>query len=194
MSVRHSPRACAARAGRRSGQGKQRLPGLLVAGLLSLIVGAFSTGGLLAQTGTDPPADGQAVFQRWCSTCHGDRGQGLTPEWRSTWPDDHQNCSWPQCHGRDHPPGAAHIPDNTVPAVIGPDTLNRFARLEELYEYLHSQMPGGWPGHLSDEEYWALTTFLLAHDAQQASADPPGRLFLNPDWPAWKRQRLEGWR
>lgn len=176
-----------------------RIRGLLIAGLAGLALALLYAGVLSAQSETDLADAGDAVFQRWCSTCHGDRGQGLTPEWRATWSADHQNCSQRFCHGPDHPPGAAHIPNNTVPALIGPDTLGRFDTPQELYTYTRTEMPRGWEGHLSSDEYRALTVFLVYHRRLEAGDDPPstgaapgtGRV-LPTGLPGWKWRRLQG--
>ena len=164
----------------------------LMAGLIGLGLASLSAGGLLAQAGLDLPGAGSAVFQRWCSTCHGDQGQGLTPEWRATWPPDHQNCSPRYCHGPDHAPGVAHIPSNTVPAVIGPGRLGRFETPESLFYHTRRQMPRGWEGHLTRQEYWALTVFLLQHKGLEVITQPPFGGAPPPAWPAWKQGRLEG--
>lgn len=105
---------------------------------------------------------GAQVYIRRCSTCHGDKGQGLTLEWRQTWPETHQNCSTPKCHGRQHPPDGFEIKDNYAPAVIGPGTLTRFRTAQALFTYISTTMPMHAPGSLTQDEYWALTAFLLA--------------------------------
>lgn len=105
---------------------------------------------------------GAGVYMRRCSTCHGDRGQGLTLEWRLTWPETHQNCSTPKCHGRQHPPDGFEIKDNYAPAIIGPGTLTRFRTAQALFTYISTTMPMHAPGSLTQDEYWALTAFLLA--------------------------------
>lgn len=114
---------------------------------------------------------GARVYSRWCSTCHGDKGQGLTPEWRQTWPEDHQNCSLPKCHGPQHPPTGFEIKNNYVPALIGPGTLSAYHTAQDLFDYISRRMPIGapslsgqedMPGMLSQDEEWALTAFLLA--------------------------------
>jgi len=105
---------------------------------------------------------GAGVYIRRCSTCHGDKGQGLTLEWRQTWPETHQNCSTPKCHGRQHPPDGFEIKDNYAPALIGPGTLTRFPTAQALFAYISTAMPMHAPGSLTQDEYWALTAFLLA--------------------------------
>ncbi|MCZ7567502.1 MAG: c-type cytochrome [Ardenticatenaceae bacterium] len=110
---------------------------------------------------------GGELFEQRCSTCHGDRGQGLTPEWRATWPEAEQNCWQSKCHASNHPPDGFQLPEY-VPAVIGEQTLARFQTAQQLFEYLRAQMPYHAPGLLSDQDYWALTAFLL--DAHRVPA------------------------
>jgi mono/diheme cytochrome c family protein len=119
---------------------------------------------------------GLQVYTRRCQTCHGDKGQGLTLEWRLTWPETHQNCSTPKCHGTQHPEDGFEIKDNYAPAVIGEGTLARFRTAQDLFTFISTAMPMHAPGSLTEEEYWALTAFLLA--AHGVAADDAE---LNPD-------------
>ena len=41
---------------------------------------------------------GRNLYWHWCMTCHGDKGQGLTDEFRGIWPSEHQNCWVRGCH------------------------------------------------------------------------------------------------
>lgn len=104
---------------------------------------------------------GRNLYYYHCMPCHGDRGQGLTDEWREVWVPDHQNCWAPGCHaGRPDDEGFA-IP-RVVPAVIGSaHALNPFQTAEELFDFMRRTQPPQRPGTLSDTEYWALTAFLL---------------------------------
>src|SRR5512134_251602 len=58
---------------------------------------------------------GQEIYRLVCSACHGDVGQGLTPEWRSTWAPEDQNCWKSKCHGQNHPPDGFTFP--VAPAI-----------------------------------------------------------------------------
>src|SRR5262245_10545474 len=58
-----------------------------------------------------PPAGGKTqadagavLYYYRCMACHGDKGQGLTTEWRAQWDVEHQNCAKSTCHGARHPP------------------------------------------------------------------------------------------
>jgi mono/diheme cytochrome c family protein len=44
----------------------------------------------------DQARQGAGVFAFYCSTCHGDRGQGLTDEFRATWAPGDQYCWTPR--------------------------------------------------------------------------------------------------
>lgn len=124
-----------------------------------------------AVTGFYNPAQrqqGAEVYEQRCSTCHGERGQGLTPEWRATWPEGEQNCWQSKCHAANHPPDGFRLPEY-VPPVIGGTSLARFHTAPQLFAYLRARMPYHAPGILSDEDYWALTAFLL--DAHRVPSD-----------------------
>jgi cytochrome c5 len=52
---------------------------------------------------------GSLVYWGICMACHGDRGQGLTLEWRAVYGED-QNCWASRCHSGNHPPDGFIIP------------------------------------------------------------------------------------
>ena len=92
---------------------------------------------------------------------YGDHGQGLTEEWRMTWVEDHRDCWNRGCHaGR---AGDEGFPIATiVPAVAGvPGALADYASPSILHQYLKKTHPPQRPGSLPEEDYWALTAFLL---------------------------------
>ena len=116
---------------------------------------------------TASDSEGAELYQRWCSTCHGDRGQGLTEAWRATWPEDKQNCWQSKCHAGNHPPDGFSFP-KIVPALVGRAALTKFNTAQDLYVYSRVAMPYWAPNLLSDEEYLAITTFLVeANYAEQ---------------------------
>jgi hypothetical protein len=104
--------------------------------------------------------DGADLYQFYCSTCHGDVGQGLTDEFRATWPEGEQNCWQSKCHIENHPPEGFILP-RFVPAVIGEKTLVKFRSANDLFVYARAAMPYYKPGRLTDEEYVAITQFLV---------------------------------
>lgn len=137
---------------------------------LSSILPSLSAVYTLTGTGRLPSTDGAKLYEFWCSTCHGDRGQGLTAEWRAQWPEGKQNCWQAKCHAASHPPDGFSFPKQ-VPALIGPDTLTKFPTAQDLYVYARATMPYWSPNLLSDDEYQAITIFLVK--ANYAARDLP---------------------
>jgi Cytochrome C oxidase, cbb3-type, subunit III len=130
--------------------------GILLGSIVLLVIGASG-----ASANSPSPADeGNAIFQAHCSTCHGDRGQGLA-EWRLTFDPLHQNCSRPNCHGLRHPPDGFYLPNNYAPRIIGDNTLTRFQTAQDLYNFISKNMPFQEPGSLAAGDYWLLVAFLL---------------------------------
>lgn len=115
---------------------------------------------------------GRYLYYMNCMPCHGDRGQGLTDEWREVWVEDHQNCWGRGCHTGSADISAFYIP-RVVPPVSGsPQALSSFKTAEALFAFLRETQPPQRPGVLSDADYWALTAFLL-HENGRLSADSP---------------------
>jgi hypothetical protein len=102
---------------------------------------------------------GSVVYWAICMACHGDRGQGLTAEWRAVWGSD-QNCWASKCHASNHPPEGFQLPA-TVPAVLGPGTMARFDDARDLETYIEGSMPWWDPGSLTPEQAMAVTAHLL---------------------------------
>jgi hypothetical protein len=102
--------------------------------------------------------------------CHGDKGQGLTDEFRSLWVEDHQNCWARGCHaGRVEDLGFP-IP-RTVPALVSSaGDLPPFETAGEFFKYLQTTHPPQHPGYLPAEEYWAIVAYILAENNRL----PPG--------------------
>ena len=74
---------------------------------------------------SDQLKKGSIIYWGVCLTCHGDRGQGMTTEWRDAYGDD-KNCWQSGCHGPDHPTPGFNIPtDLVIPPVAGPGKLAR---------------------------------------------------------------------
>ena len=59
-----------------------------------------------------------------CLSCHGDKGQGLTDEWRQGGFGLDMNCWKSKCHAPNHPTPGFTLP-RLVPAIIGPNTLHK---------------------------------------------------------------------
>jgi cytochrome c len=106
-----------------------------------------------------------------CSACHGNRGQGLTNEWRAQWPLEDQNCWQSKCHAPNHPRDGFEIP-HYVPPVLGPDTLVRFDNALDLHDYIRQCMPWQEPASLSEKEYWDITAYLVRQRGLDAPRGP----------------------
>jgi hypothetical protein len=104
---------------------------------------------------------GGQVYYYVCMACHGDQGQGLTPEWIDSWGlGKEQSCWQSKCHAANHPPEGFKLP-KSIPPVVGPVIPARFGTALDLHEFLKAQMPWQAPGSLEDVEYWQLTAFLV---------------------------------
>lgn len=111
---------------------------------------------------SDPPTQVEVGHQAYwfsCMVCHGDRGQGLTDEWRNVNPPEDRNCWQSRCHAPNHPPDGFEIP-RTAPTVIGTGTLSGFQTAADLNEYLRATMPWPFPNIMTDEQYWGLVAYL----------------------------------
>lgn len=102
---------------------------------------------------------GSQVYILVCRACHGDRGQGLTEEWRASWDPADRNCWQSKCHAANHPPEGFEFP-RWAPQVMGQGAMARFQTAEDLHAFLKERMPWYAPGSLTDQEYWQLTAYL----------------------------------
>jgi len=114
---------------------------------------------------TMPPEPGQADegsqhFWLHCLPCHGDRGQGLTDEFRMLYPEEDRNCWDRGCHGPSPYQNGWHLPD-FVPALIGDQLLKQYGSAGGLFAFIRTSMPFQDPGSLTDEQYYAITAFLI---------------------------------
>ncbi|MBI5296177.1 MAG: c-type cytochrome [Chloroflexi bacterium] len=114
---------------------------------------------------TLPPAPSQAdrgaqVYWLSCLPCHGDFGQGLTDEFRAAYPEEDRNCWDSGCHGERPYDNGFKLP-KSIPAVVGPGTLQKYADASILQAYIRVAMPFWKPGSLTEEEAWSVTAFVL---------------------------------
>lgn len=112
---------------------------------------------------------GRNLYYYHCMPCHGDRGQGLTDEWRQAWVEDHQDCWARGCHSGRAGDEAFPLP-RSVPAVSGSSQLIANLTADDLFDYLLHNHPPQRPGALSEDECWALTAFVL-HENGRLSPD-----------------------
>jgi len=103
---------------------------------------------------------GAQVYWLSCLPCHGDKGQGLTDEFRTVYPPEDRNCWKSGCHGKRPYEDGFTLP-MSIPAVIGRDALSKFTDAAQLQSYLRVAMPYWRPGSLTDEEAWKVTAFIL---------------------------------
>jgi mono/diheme cytochrome c family protein len=103
---------------------------------------------------------GAQLYWLHCMPCHGDKGQGLTDEFRDTYPPEDNNCWARGCHGRNPYEDGFTLP-TTVPRLIGSGALTKFASVANLNGFIRAAMPFEDPGVLTEDEYWQVTAFLL---------------------------------
>jgi Cytochrome C oxidase, cbb3-type, subunit III len=103
---------------------------------------------------------GAQVYWLSCLPCHGDKGQGLTDEFRTTYPPEEQYCWNRGCHGEVPYEQGFTIPKK-IAAVIGQTTLAKFSDAAQLNAYIRAAMPFWKPGSLTEEEAWRVTAFIL---------------------------------
>jgi quinol-cytochrome oxidoreductase complex cytochrome b subunit/mono/diheme cytochrome c family protein len=105
--------------------------------------------------------NGAQVYWGMCMSCHGDRGQGLTAEWRDSFGMEARDCWASGCHGEDAPQNSFQIPAKGAPTVAGAGSLARFSNAYELKTYITETMPLFPPGSLTQEQAWDLTAYLM---------------------------------
>lgn len=110
---------------------------------------------------------GAQTYWLLCLACHGDRGQGLTEEFRETYPPEEQYCWERGCHG-ERPYDYGFTLPMQIPAVMGPEAaLGKFTTAARLNAYIMAAMPYWKPGSLTEEEGWLVTAFLLRENGIQ---------------------------
>ncbi|HTP07534.1 MAG TPA: hypothetical protein VMP08_04745 [Anaerolineae bacterium] len=120
---------------------------------------------------SSPPTQadlGAEYFWFVCLPCHGDRGQGLTDEWREVYGPEEMNCWQAECHGKRHPPEGFELP-HVVPPVLGLTALGRFNNAQELHNVIATSMPWYRPSYMTTEQSWQVTAYLL----RQQGVMPP---------------------
>jgi len=103
---------------------------------------------------------GAQNYWLFCLPCHGDRGQGLTDEFRQTYPPEEQYCWESGCHGERPYDNGFTLPTK-IPALLGPGALQKFPTAANLRGYIFAAMPFWKPGSLTEEQSWQVTAFLL---------------------------------
>ena len=103
---------------------------------------------------------GQQTYYLVCMTCHGDRGQGLTDEFRALIGTPESNCWQSHCHASNHPREGFVFP-HEVPPVVSDVIREQFTTALQLHNFIAAKMPYQAPGSLSSSDYWNLTAYLL---------------------------------
>ncbi|MFH1185293.1 MAG: hypothetical protein V1755_09685 [Chloroflexota bacterium] len=103
---------------------------------------------------------GAQAYWGYCLPCHGEKGQGLTAEFRETYPPEEQYCWARGCHGERPYEDGFTLP-TFIPPVVGPKALSKFPTAATLQGYIAAAMPWWKPGSLSEQENWQVTAFLL---------------------------------
>ncbi len=114
---------------------------------------------------------GAQVYWLSCMPCHGDRGQGLTDEFRAAYPPEEEYCWESGCHGANPYESGFTLPKK-IPAVIGDTTLAKFTDAAQLNAYIRATMPFWNPGSLTEEDALRVTAFILRqNDLWDASTE-----------------------
>jgi LPXTG-motif cell wall-anchored protein len=121
---------------------------------------------------------GTEVYRLVCKACHGDKGQGLTDDWRAQWNPKDQNCWQSKCHALNHPSDGFYMPQ--VPAVLG-KPIKGFGTALNLYSYVHKYMPWHDPGSMTEKDSWSVTAYLLKINGIDPSPDLNAETAANID-------------
>ncbi len=117
----------------------------------------------------NPSRADQGAVDYWlnCMVCHGDRGQGLTDEFRMLYPPEEQTCWKSGCHGS-RPYADGFTLPTAIPPVTGPDApWHNYTDASVLYAFISTYMPWHRPGSLEPEVYWRLTAYLLRENGYE---------------------------
>ena len=121
---------------------------------------ADNTGEIFADSASMTQIElGAEKYRQVCMACHGDWGQGLTPEWREQWGDD-GNCWQSRCHASNHPADGFELPQ-VVPALSKSTNMASIKNAADLQQVILQTMPWWNPGFVTEEESWAITAFLM---------------------------------
>jgi hypothetical protein len=115
---------------------------------------------------------GSHAYWEYCLPCHGDRGQGLTEEFRELYPPEDRDCWASGCHGPRPYENGWTLPAS-VPALVGPGRLTRFTNAAALQAFVQAAMPWHNPGSLDEITTWQITAHLLRSNGVPL---PPGDL------------------
>lgn len=103
---------------------------------------------------------GAALYWLVCIPCHGDKGQGLTEEWREVFGPEEKNCWQSKCHAANHPPDGFALP-HSAPPLLGPGAMLNLKDGVDLHHIIQTSMPWYNPDFINAEDEWNVTAFLL---------------------------------
>jgi quinol-cytochrome oxidoreductase complex cytochrome b subunit/mono/diheme cytochrome c family protein len=109
--------------------------------------------------------NGALMYWSHCMACHGDKGQGLTDEWRKTGFGADMDCWTSQCHASEQAAPKFKFP-RQAPPLVGSNTLLRFTTARDLNQHIQKAMPWWDPGALAQKDAWALTAYLLRENGR----------------------------
>ncbi len=131
--------------------------------------------------------EGAQLYWLHCQPCHGDRGQGLTDEWRAQYPPEEEYCWESGCHGERPYDEDFALPTSVPPLVgegLGATVLQKFETMDTVYRYSSAAMPLFFPGELQEDEYLAIMAHLLREngiwDGQTVTPDTLTNYRLRP--------------
>jgi quinol-cytochrome oxidoreductase complex cytochrome b subunit len=118
---------------------------------------------VIAADSSEQLKKGSEIYWAICMSCHGDRGQGLTSEWRSGYGVEESNCWQSGCHSADYPSESFLLPrEDIIPAIAGSGKLARFTNAQEVHDFILANMPWWDPGQLTNQEAWQVTSYVLS--------------------------------
>ena len=131
--------------------------------------------------------EGAQLYWLHCQPCHGDRGQGLTDEWRAQYPPEEEYCWESGCHGERPYDEDFALPTSVPPLVgegLGATVLQKFETMDTVYRYTSAAMPLFFPSELQEDEYLAIMAHLLREngiwDGQTVTPDNLTNYRLRP--------------
>jgi hypothetical protein len=130
---------------------------------------------------------GRNLYWHWCMPCHGDKGQGLTDEFRGVWEPDHQNCWARGCHAGRRDDEGFPIP-TIVPGLVDNSHLVQFSSLQEFSDFLKATHPPQSPGVLKDEEYRVIALFVFAMNGRTLADVAATPVFTSTETPVPSRE------
>ena len=108
---------------------------------------------------------GAVIYWSHCMACHGDKGQGLTDEWRSAGFGADMDCWTSQCHASEQAAPKYKFP-RQVPPLVGTNALLRYVTARDLNQHIQTAMPWWDPDSLARKDAWALTAYLLRENGR----------------------------